>query len=210
MTEQPYTPDEARAVAAGLRMVTRGRYATADEAANVLEELADRLDTRSVQPPTREQIAEALHGAPHGEDCGAYMDTDYGPAFTSERMCTCWKRDFLALFPQPTPSAEHQCSGPHEDGRPESCVCSLGRSHNHDEVQDVPAEPVSIAEMAPGTTFTATQFGSRRTRYWMRLYEGVQVWWHPCWEAADEDDIDLSTIRDVTPPPATPEKGDRG
>jgi hypothetical protein len=67
-----------------------------------------------------------------------------------------------------------------------------------------PVEPVSIADMAPGTTFTATLAGDRLAhqyrveRHLLNLSSG--------WAFAP-DDLDPSTIRDVNPPPATPEEG---
>jgi hypothetical protein len=72
------------------------------------------------------------------------------------------------------------------------------------------AAPPSIADMASGTTFTEASDGWPRstwevgahidgTRYIVRLSDG--------W-ARDPKGIDPSTIRDVTPPPATPKEND--
>lgn len=67
-----------------------------------------------------------------------------------------------------------------------------------------PAEPPSIADMAPGTTFTGRK-GLGLEQRMMRLEDGwaISTDGHTC----DATVIDPSTIRDVTPPPATCEFG---
>lgn len=68
------------------------------------------------------------------------------------------------------------------------------------------AEPPRIEDMAPGTMFTAQMIGSNREHRLTAPNFGVQ------YHVADHDvwihrrDIDPSTIRDVTPPPTTPEE----
>jgi hypothetical protein len=89
-----------------------------------------------------------------------------------------------------------------------------GHRANVAEDRDQPAEPVSIADMAPGTTFTATFRDTERRALFVKV-GGKTAW--PIIDIVSgalatyaADAVDPSTIRDVTPPPATPEEGDRG
>jgi hypothetical protein len=70
--------------------------------------------------------------------------------------------------------------------------------------------PRQITDMSPGTRFTAVdpgRLGDRATFEVLNNHRArdVGTWVH--WAATS---FDPSTIRDVTPPPATPEEGDRG
>lgn len=140
------------------------------------------------QPPTREQIAEAIDTWWDGTDPDGVMAEDV-EALTA---------DLLALFPQPTPSAE-----------PEVDVCFYCRGAGYydggDMRDDEPcnacrgtglAEPVSIADMAPGTRF-------RDSDGWWTVHGAYSG---EAWAAADEGGtrdlhaFDQSTIRDVTSP----------
>jgi hypothetical protein len=139
---------------------------------------------------TAEQIAEtraALRRA-HGELIYA------GHEGTAARV-----HAVLALFPQPTPSAEPRTA---------CATCDGTRYVTGPTGGGVPcptcnAEPVSIADMAPGTRFVGDV--RHGTQTFMVTIDSVI--------AAESglnyfpEDIDPSTIRDVTPPPATPEAG---
>lgn len=144
------------------------------------------------QPPTREQIADAIEA----------LRLEHPP----------WRRTpaidaVLALFQQPTPSAEHDrhCASrtimlPVDPPRAAACDCGAA------------AEPVSIADMVPGTTFTARHVDPDECggidHRWFVIRPGARPL-----VISDEgqhwsgDSVDPSTIRDVTPPPATPEEG---
>jgi hypothetical protein len=70
------------------------------------------------------------------------------------------------------------------------------------------AEPVGFVDMAPGTTFgypTRWEVSGRGGMTGRAIAEMVE-------ESTTRylDDLDPSTIHDVTPPPATPEESDRG
>ena len=143
----------------------------------------------NVQPPTREQIDTAVGGvlfnasnyprqaAPH------ILGQDIGPLRAKVTDAV------LALLSQPTPSAECTCGygGVHEPMNPR-CERNGYRW----------TEPVSIADMAPGTTFTANLTAHRF------LYQGEGTY-RDEWTLAHVSAaaFDPSTIRDVTPPPAT-------
>lgn len=101
-----------------------------------------------------------------------------------------------ALLSQPTPTAE-----PDEWCREEKCQYrhwrsgGLGTTHKRGAGCPAPADPPSIADMVPGTTFSAN--GIRRAYQYigddkMIEVDGNGVWW--------TSKIDPSTIRDVTPP----------
>lgn len=175
------------------------------------------LDDPSVQPPTREQIDAAVgyvlfnvNNYPEAART-RIMGRDVSPL--REKVADA----VLALFPQPAPSA-----GPRIDRVPVPRVWLerlMPMLHEHADAAMIEtadraldgtiarmiAEPVSIADMAPGTTFTA-------------VFHGEQDRFFRCRDSlaragrylVSMDAIDPSTIRDVTPPPATPEEGDRG
>jgi len=66
-----------------------------------------------------------------------------------------------------------------------------------------PPEPPSIADMAPGTTFTAEGAGVADTKHRFHLMERGGTRWLTCLThstGARPDYVDPSTIRDVTPP----------
>lgn len=124
-------------------------------------------------------------------------------SMTTERYDNAAARELEALLPQPTPTAEHadDCSidvvtwVPGWEGVPTALPghCDCGRGAD--------AKPPRIEDMAPGTTFTARLHlmdGLTDRCVFMRV-DGVDVVddagarWHP-------QDIDPSTIRDVTPP----------
>jgi hypothetical protein len=138
-------------------------------------------ENKSVQPPTREQIAEAIaeSWSNHGYDSGRIADA------------------VLALFQQPTPSAEPEESG--------VCYCGTAleshaiEEHNYVDMGFPPAEPVRIADMAPGTRFRDSDGA-----WWtIRRTEDGDTWANgDDGDAWDLLDFDPSTVRDVTPPPA--------
>jgi hypothetical protein len=139
-------------------------------------------DNEIVQLPTREQIAEAIA-------------VEWGLGRMSGPVLLKQADAVLALFPQPTPS-------------PEPCICNTGPDTDGPDIEcPVHGMPPNIEEMAPGTTFWATVDGKRELC--MRANHGdvygvtTDQWVHL------NGDLDPSTIRDVTPPPATPEEGDR-
>jgi hypothetical protein len=71
-----------------------------------------------------------------------------------------------------------------------------------------PAAPPSIADMAPGTTFSCRLAGSLNEYRLEVPADGdrfVVHGWGQTW--VHREDVDPSTIRDVTPPPASPEAG---
>lgn len=112
---------------------------------------------------------------------------------------------------QPTPTAEPRVSicdcgharGEHSgpDGRCTASDCRCW-GHVHKEFFGDAAAPLSIAEMAPGTTFvqavmwtvTASDRGHKYARRPVGQF-GSQI--------ITDYDIDPSTIRDVTPPEVT-------
>lgn len=101
----------------------------------------------------------------------------------------------LALFSQPTPSAGPcpDC-GEHALNQKGNCVSCDYR---------VP-EPVSTADMAQGTTFTARFFDQDYDRFLVVVNDSD---W-PVMDPAEADQyrwsaVDSSTIRDVTPPKET-------
>jgi hypothetical protein len=194
-----------------------------------LPSLVKRIEAHyaSVQPPTREQIAEAIR---HSD-----WDSLGNWAAEPERIKDDYRKNadaVLALFPQSTPMQECGVCGRHypaSDTRSTCPVCwpgfgeygqqaaPIGVATERDlydryldsypvdagvpsslsEWRQSPAEPASIADMAPGTTFVA--FGVRWTVNAHHSAVGPA--------GLTRGDIDPSTIRDVTPPPATPEKG---
>jgi hypothetical protein len=63
-------------------------------------------------------------------------------------------------------------------------------------------EPVSIADMAPGTTFTAVMFDDSVRHEFIRN-SGRRPLIQDTGEWRQIEAVDPSTVRDVTPPPAT-------
>lgn len=165
-------------------------------------------DNKNVQPPTRGHIAEHRW---------VYIFQER-PNELSMR-CTCgwlWKHlpmDHMrsVTLPrcpdeQPTPRAEPVQYNGHN-----GLAVFADAARRLSEGQAVPtAEPVSIAEMAPGTRFVGrTRDGALSTmdRVWM--VGDIGYVFSTGNHLLTADRIDPSTIRDVTPPPATPEEGDR-
>jgi hypothetical protein len=175
-----------------------------------------------VQPPTREQIAETIYTVRAGSN-----EHWHKAAFREDYLAEA--DAVLALFPQPTPSAEHHdlCATripgmgiPGLEGVPQPCNCYL-----------FAPEPVSIADMAPGTMNLTPELllsteGHDASRYvpGSLVSDGHHMTWTEkcrkrckhtrgeCFQARSgiaprRTRIDPSTIRDVTPPPATPEEG---
>lgn len=120
----------------------------------------------------------------------------------------------LAVFPQPNPSAEPPI---------ESCLSGdmhaahewgghPGQPGTGYRCPGIAATPPRIADMAPGTTFTADLVDDRidapRLRRVWRVQEAPGVVWNDEQNfGVRERRIDPSTIGDVTPPTATPEGG---
>jgi len=178
------------------------------------------LDAPAVESPSRKQIAEALweSARQEGDDpvwTWQYLteraDRDEGDYAEIRAEYYRSADAVLALFPQPAPSAEPSVQVPVSLVQRARDV--VGACEFDDDVFDelnalvsrspAPAEPVSIADMAPGTSFGCT-VDSHNTKVlrFMRTSEGAVDEDGTYWPVAD---IDPSTIRDVTPPAATPE-----
>jgi hypothetical protein len=149
----------------------------------------------SVQPPTREQIAEVAEDAYYqARDNGWSRWPNVGDAV-------------LALFPQPTPSAEPVDEDVDDEESCARCYAGVDSSEHHEKCvltghahdgESAPAEPVSIADMAPGAMDGPVYRCSECGRMLEDSHTPTCAWFDP------------PTIRDVTPPPATAEEGDRG
>jgi hypothetical protein len=152
----------------------------------------------SVQPPTREQIAAEVKRVTHAWGGPAMDEFKNDPPIRKHYAIA---DAVLALFPQPTPSSE-----PDAD-KAETYRQGWVAGHAAPQVTGVKgdAAPPSIADMAPGTTFRGEMVG-----HWVVLstVDGHLNVRHSVEDIAYVD-IDPSTIRDVTPPPATPEEDDR-
>jgi hypothetical protein len=171
----------------------------------------------SVQPPTREQIAEAIYTVRAGSN-----EHWHKAAFRDDYLAEA--DAVLALFPEPGPSAEVRgallaCLKLGDDGNNHWDIDALDRLLDSHMVKEPleSAKPVSIADMAPGTTFRARLRDGLGAvdRFWFVSHVKYHRPNVPRVTSADGDRwlatcIDPSTIRDVTPPPATPEEGDRG
>lgn len=114
----------------------------------------------------------------------------------------CWPCRLRAVY-QPAPALLEPCCSRPED--PNWHTADGGHVVPPDVEEDTPVAPSSIADMAPGTTFTATKypmFKSPVPRQLMvvntfggrRLVDREADFW-------SIESIDPSTIRDVTPPP---------
>jgi hypothetical protein len=131
----------------------------------------------------------------------------------------------LALFPRPAPSAEAErtyTAADVQEAFERGCVRgeqdANDRNWSRQQYEKMHASlpsagPVSAADMAPGTTFTA-EFKETGTRVLFVKVGGMTAWPFLAVEFGTLATytgyaIDPSTIRDVTPPPATPEEGDR-
>lgn len=158
----------------------------------------------AVQPPTREQIAVDLIEKLR-KTGGVPIDSIW------ERWWQLFREydAVLALFPQPTPSADQiislcpRCGGSGCVGLADCRLCwGSGEVSNPAPF----AEPVSIADMAPGTTLWARFVDEDHDRFLVIVNEPEWPVLDPI--AADQwqySHVDPSTIRDVTPPAATPE-----
>jgi hypothetical protein len=120
------------------------------------------------------------------------------------------------LLSQPSPSAlPHFCTpGCTNENCPVKPLTDAEAAELRAVLSDrglaMPVGPPSIADMVPGTTFTAQQWGGA-THFPLKAISAERF------EVQDDaggwlsvEDVDPSTIRDVTPPPATPEDGDHG
>jgi hypothetical protein len=158
----------------------------------------------SVQPPTREQIATAVRPV-----ISRWYDTGGN---LQERIADA----VLALFSQPTPSAvpertytaadvqeafERGCIRGEQDADERNWS---RRQYEKMQAPLPPAEPVSIADMAPGTTFTAGHPDTGRPANFERCddeqhapHTVFDMGGGAFWKARA---FDPSTIRDVTPP----------
>ena len=145
--------------------------------------------TEQQQYPTREQIEKVVDDA-----IGKWWDE--GALLSSLRPAVL--DAVLALFPQPTPSAEEargaelaRLNAP--TGAPWDSALT--------ESDLVPEPEYRVADMAPNTVFTARIKGEPENR-WARLGgAGVYVM-NARRQVRGGWLIDPSTIRDVTPPPA--------
>lgn len=207
--------------------------------ADLLDQARDYMDCPepSVQPPTREQIAEVLwaEAAEDGDDprwTWAYLSAraDRSEGDYAEIRAEYYRSAdaVLALFQQPTPSAEppsivkgmrvryldggdERIVGEFVDGAWDLLIPGTEKSRMCVEpdvfwqtVEPVAVEPVSIADTAPGTMFRAQAY-AQAFQMW-RVVNATTVE-HQSGFRHHVSVIDPSTIRDVTPPPATPEEG---
>ena len=149
----------------------------------------------TVQSPTREQVAvidrlrHRLRNAPDwaNDVCVQRADLDA----------------VLSLFPQPTPAPLIACPHWNNGGERGEVTMRKGCTACRAEARDAAlvAELPSIADMAPEHSYEAM-----RTDIISALYEDG-------FSHIESEQLLRrfeSTIRDVTPPPATSEEGDRG
>jgi hypothetical protein len=198
-----------------------------------MSDMTNTPNKPSVQPPTREQIDTAVgavlfNASNYPRSAMPHMlGQDIGPLRAKVTDAV------LALFPQPGPRAESTAQVPvslivrilKEEAHPYTCD-----SHNMRGIparwgdcdcwqaqlravlpQSTPsAEPVSIADMAPGIV----ERWKRAQQAW-RIFQGAErdmLNGRPADDALDEQSgarATLDALFDVTPPPATPEEGDR-
>ncbi|WP_284761533.1 hypothetical protein [Curtobacterium sp. MEB011] len=115
------------------------------------------------------------------------------------RTTDTWN-ELRALLSQPTPSAVLTGG----IGYP---VREAARREDEHARSVATADPPSIEDMVPGTTFTAGWPHTGRPTHWVVLNDGVRCIEHgrgyygTAWSLHDAP-IDPSTIRDVTPPRA--------
>jgi hypothetical protein len=153
----------------------------------------------TTQMPTREQIFDALNGKWFDDDWDSQINLDVATAGQITDAV-------LALFPQPGPNAEHKpdWSDWGLDHPEEGPNCSCGFNGSFDECAEsrASAEPVSIADMAPGTTFDAVANvrGQRRGPFRWRVRSEDTMWSDAQGYGVRPERIDPSTIRDVNPP----------
>lgn len=109
--------------------------------------------------------------------------------------------ELLALLSQPTPTAEQECTCfPVPERLHTTHYGATDPATTLEPNPDCPlhfptAEPPRIEDMAPGTTFTAVSL--RGPERWTRQIDGVTDRHGNVWSI---DELDPSTIRDVTPP----------
>lgn len=164
--------------------------------------------TEQQQYPTREQIVAAWVDARQDQSIPRQPNGAMLPIDAFEAGVTAG----VALFPQPTPSAEARIDVvPVPRAWLERLIPTL---HKHADaamietadraldgtIARMTAQPPSIAYMAPGTELTADYFRiTRRVRVidpggvWLRGIDDESL-------SVRADDLDPSTIRDVTPP----------
>lgn len=216
MTEQQYTPDTATVrevyyAAPGNRDWEAARAASFDRWLD-----AHDAEVRAVQSPPREQIDSAVGAVLF--NVGNFPETVQARMLGQDMSALrgTVTDAVLALFPQPTPSAEQTetlrqlaCEGHGACRSPlhvHGCYADDGTACDEPD-EHKSATPTSIADMAPGTTFTANE-GNRYMRtapdVLGRPGDAVDVvgWFYQAHQ------FDPSTIRDVTPPPTTPGEGD--
>ncbi len=180
------------------------------------------IEVRDLRPPFDGGRCHCGHAASSHNTLGYCLV--YGNRAPSTGDCTCgayedarsvaWRagRDAaVALLSQPTPTAEPdacpRCGGTGEvedDSHRHTGLPTVGRCGLCGGSGRVTAEPPRIEDMAPGTTFVGTLSPTRgsvaepRTRRLFvtvgpDLYDERGLHWY-------EEDVDPSTIRDVTPP----------
>jgi hypothetical protein len=186
----------------------------------------------SEQYPTREQIAkafsqvrsttEALRHMPILEAGSGVPDVRFNLNVVTEHFNAIFTAvdgldAVLALFPQPTPSADPMrdyavrqflalATCPDDQSRLDRLAQALDVARSAGMVLEptTPAEPPSIADMAPGTTFWA-QFRDTDRRALFVKIGGTTAW--PVMDVAagalavySASALDPSTIRNVNPP----------
>jgi hypothetical protein len=148
----------------------------------------DRLRASAPQPPTREQVTTAVRPV-----ISRWYDTGGN---LQERIADA----VLALFPQPTPvDPDDEFVAPYE------------MQERGVREQPTPSgAPLGVIRMAAGTVFTACTIEDDRQRRMMRTTKSDSVTDHAVVDETGERwhawYVDPSTIRDVTPPPTTPEE----
>jgi hypothetical protein len=145
----------------------------------------------SVQPPTREQVVEAIMGADVEWNGADESTRGHWDSFIADAV--------LALFPQPGPSAEPVRYNGHN-----GLAVFADAARRLNEGQAVQStEPVSISDMAPGAVFRIAGPGSTPGEWWTVYRNRDDGELHVLSTSGRDwilDDIDPSTIRDVTPP----------
>lgn len=236
-----FTPTTDQVRDAYVRAMRDTFIASAGEHQEEFERWAQAHDDEvraSVQPPTREQIAEL-----RGRVVDAIINVrDKYPRDSRDADSEEVADAVLALFPQLTPSAEPfsypdvwnaaidraQEELVRQDQFSERTLRILDEQRIPSAQQPVPAEPVSIAEPGDDPWVTTTEYaygaldapdvivstgediddlGSARynaEEFWVDVLQRTVK--RGPWQVVTAE-ADQSTIRDVTPPAATPEEG---
>jgi len=169
--------------------------------------MSDQQETPATCPPTREQIAEAID-----ESTRLWWFDDQGPDGQGHEYLSRFVKDaVLALFPQPTPSAEPEhdecprCKGYGIDPSVQRAGDMVIDCHRCDGTGEIPqpessTAPPSIVDMAPETTFTRDDYPGEVWTVKRDVCDGGIYVLSDGHRSQNAEDLDPSTIRDVTPP----------